>query len=273
MRVLLPLVLLFAVLAPPALARQEAQGQIQEFRYKTALQTSQDAIGQRLGDYMLTDDGGRAVSLANFRGKPLVISMVYTSCYEICPMTTRHLAKVVDKARDVLGQDAFEVLLIGFDAQYDTPQAMRHFARKQGVLDRPGWHLLSGDPDTIAALARDLGFVFFPSPNGFDHLIQATVVDADGLVYQQVYGETFDTQLLVEPLLDLVLGRPRPEQGLLDDIVNRVRLFCTTYDPNTDAYHFDYSLFIGMIIGGGIILLTILFLVREVRRNRRPPAA
>ena len=84
-----------------------------------------------------------------------------------------------------------------------------------------------------------------------------------------MYGEVFDTQLLVEPLKELVLGQPRPNQTLLSELINKVRFFCTTYDPARDAYHFDYSLFIGMSIGFSIILTGIILLVREFRHGRR----
>ena len=240
---------------------------IQKFQYKSALQASQDAIDRTLSDFRFTNENGVGVSMADLRGKPLIISMVYTSCYKICPMTIRHLAKVVDKARDVLGKDGFSVAVIGFDTQYDSPQAMKHFARQQGI-DDANWNILSADPDTINKLSKELGFVFFTSPNGFDHVVQATVVDAQGKIYQQVYGEVFDTQLLVEPLLDLTLGRPRPEQTMLDSLISKVRFFCTTYDPNTDSYHFDYSIFIGMFIGAVILFLTGGFIVRELRRHK-----
>ena len=241
---------------------------IKDFQYKEALQRSQDAIGNQLGNYSLTDEKGHALSLNDLRGKPLVLSMIYTSCYQICPMTTRHLAKVVDKARDALGHDSFNVAVLGFDAYNDSPQAMIQFARKQGI-DSSGWHLLSASPDTINALSKELGFEFFSSPNGFDHITQATVIDAEGHVYRQVYGEVFDTPLLVEPLKQLVLGRPRPNQTLLSELISKVRFFCTTYDPARDAYHFDYSLFIGMAIGASIILIGIILLIREVRHGRR----
>jgi len=241
---------------------------VKEFRYKEALQHSQGAIGNLLGNYPLTDDKGRALSVDDLRGKPLVLSMIYTSCARVCPMTTRHLAKVVDKARDALGADSFNVALLGFDAYNDSPQAMTYFADKQGVGDR-GWYLLSASPDTIKALSEELGFEFYASPNGFDHVTQATVIDAEGRVYRQVYGEVFDTPLLVEPLKDLVLGRSRPNQTLLSELIDKVHFFCTTYDPVRDAYYFDYSLFIGMSIGASIILTVIILLVREVRQGRR----
>ncbi|MCW8962859.1 MAG: SCO family protein [Gammaproteobacteria bacterium] len=247
-------------------------GSIQKFQYKAALTASQDAIGNQLSDFRLTDATGRGLLLSDLRGKPLVLSLIYTSCYQICPMTTRHLAKVVEKARDTLGKDSFSVAMLGFDTQFDDPQAMQHFARKHGV-DDADWHLLSADPETIQALTKELGFLFFSSPNGFDHVVQASVIDADGEVYRQVYGEVFDTPLLVEPLKELVLGRPQPNQTLVDDLINRVRFFCTNYDPASDSYHFDYSLFIGMFIGALIIILGTAFVIREYYHGRRLPPA
>ena len=245
----------------------EAKGSIQKFQYKKALQASQDAIGKKLSNFRLTDATGKGIKLHDLHDKPLVLSLIYTSCYQICPMTTRHLATVVEKARETLGKDNFNVAILGFDSQYDTPQAMKHFANKQGINDA-NWHLLSADPKTIKSLTKELGFLFFTSPKGFDHVVQATIIDAEGVLYRQVYGEVFSTPLLVEPLKELILGRPQPNQTLLSDLINKVRFFCTNYDPASDSYHFDYSLFIGMFIGAIIIILLILFLVREYRRGR-----
>ncbi len=252
-------------------AEPKAQESIQKFQYKSALEASQGAIDTVLSDWSLTDADGKALSVSDFRGKPLVLSLVYTSCYTICPTTTRYLAGVVEKARETLGEDSFSVAVLGFDARYDTPLAMKQFARKQGIEDS-GWYLLSADTDTINGFSKELGFEFFTSPNGFDHIVQTTVIDSDGRIYRQVYGETFATPLLIEPLLDLVLGQPKPNQSIIDELITRVRFFCTTYDPALDAYHFDYSLFIGMIIGALIILSTAGFIVREYLRGRHPRA-
>ncbi|MCW8924382.1 MAG: SCO family protein, partial [Gammaproteobacteria bacterium] len=198
--------------------------------------------------------------------KPLVLSMVYTSCFQICPMTTRHLSRVVEKAREALGQDSFNVAVVGFDTAVDTPDAMQYFANKQGVHNKD-WHLLSIAAEDVEALAKDTGFLYFPSVNGFDHLIQATIIDSEGKVYQQVYGQVFDTPLLIEPLKELVLGRPRQNQTFLTDLGNKIKLFCTTYDPVRDGYFFDYSLFIGILIGLSIILFTCVHIVKEWRKS------
>lgn len=262
---LLPAMLALLLSAPAASAHDDATAPA--FDYDAALSTSQAAIGTRVGNHRFVDaTTGRAVSFEDLRGKPLVVSMIYTSCYHICPMTTRHLASVVDKARATLGDDTFDIALIGFDTAVDDPAAMRYFAAQQGVAGK-GWHLLSGDAKTVAALSRDLGFQFYPSSNGFDHLIQASVIDADGKVYRQVYGQVFETPLLIDPLIELVLGRPAPKQSFFAGLVQKVKLFCTTYDPVRDGYYLDYSLFLGILIGAVIILTTATFVYRELHKH------
>lgn len=235
------------------------------------LTLSQQAVGNKVGVYTLTDTMGRTHKLSQWLGKPLVVSMIYTSCYQICSMTTRNLADNVQKARDALGQDSFHVITVGFDSRRDSPQAMNYFAKQQGVAQRPGWTILSGEEATITALSRDLGFRYYPSPKGFNHMVQATILDRDGVVYRQVYGEVFDPPALVEPLKELVLGRPKPNEPMLEELTRRVRLFCTTYDPLSNAYRFDYSLFVGMTIGGSILFLASFWVWRERRRSRREP--
>ena len=238
------------------------------FEYTTALNTSQKAIGEQLGDYPVTDINGQQLNLAELRGKPMVLSLIFTSCHQICPMTTRHLAKVIDKARSALGHDSFSVVAIGFDTAVDTPEAMRYFAKQQGI-ENSDWKLFSIGAEEVASLTRDLGFLYYPSARGFDHLIQATVIDSEGVVYRQVYGQVFETPLLVEPLKDLVLGRPQPSQTFISDLFNKIRFFCTTYDPVRDGYYFDYSLFVGLFIGVSIIVFISVWMVKEIRYRRR----
>jgi protein SCO1/2 len=273
-RTLLPALVLQAlllgavpVIAQTSIALGDASQATSTFDYERALAVSQAAIGQQVTDVRFTRADGHSLKLSGFRGKPLVVSMVYTSCYQICPMTIRFLSDVVDKARSALGDDSFAVAVIGFDVGVDTPVAMQYFANQQGI-DGKNWQLLSLSGDEVERLASDLGFQYFPSSNGFDHLIQATVIDAEGRVYRQVYGQVFDTPLLVDPLIELVLGRSPAEQPVLASLMNRIKLFCTTYDPVRDGYYFDYSLFIGMLIGGSIIIFTTVAVLRGYHNGR-----
>ncbi len=244
-----------------------ANSSTQQFDNNRAIGISQRAIDNLVGEQIFTNSDGEQVALSDFRGKPLVLSMIYSSCYHICPMTTRHLAKVVDKARAALGQDSFAVAVVGFDTQFDTPAVMKNYGDKQGISDN-GWHLLSIDQENVQALSEDIGFVYYPSSNGFDHIIQATIIDAGGKVYRQVYGQLFETPLLVDPLIELVLGQTRPAQSFLSSVTDKIKLFCTTYDPVRDGYYFDYSLFLGMLIGATIILYTGFVVMRELRKGQ-----
>ncbi len=249
-------------------AEKPAQEVKQEFDYDIALKTSQSAIGRQLANYTFTNADGKQAKLEDFRGKPLVLSMVYTSCYQICPMTTRHLSKVVEKARDAMGEDSFSVVVIGFDTKVDTPEAMQYFANKQGISNK-NWNLLSVNEEDLEALSENLGFLYYPTSSGYDHLIQATVIDADGKVYRQVYGQVFDTPLLVDPLLELVLGRPQPAQSFLSVLNNKIKLFCTTYDPRSDGYYFDYSFFVEIFVGITVIFGVVVFMRRELKKGRK----
>lgn len=233
---------------------------------EAALARSRAAEGGQVGDHAFTDHRGRPVNLAQFRGRPLVISMIYTSCYHTCPLVTETLARAVEAARDALGPGSFAVVSVGFDTRFDTPRNMRSFARQQGIrVD--DWLFLSGDQETVNRLADDLGFTFFVSSRGFDHITQTTILDAEGRVYRHVYGETFEAPQLVEPLKDLVYGRAAALTSV-SAVIDRVRWYCTVYDPNSGAYRFDYSFFIELVVGLTIIILLTVFVLQSLRRQK-----
>jgi len=254
--------IIFATLA--CLAAADAS--TREYNRDDALETSQAAIGRTLGGHVLRDVDGQSFDLASLRGKPLVISMIYTSCHHVCPTITKNLATAVDIAREALGAESFAVVTIGFDWAVDTPDRMRLYASERRI-DVPGWHFLAGDAGSIGTLSEDLGFQFFPSPKGFDHLTQTTIVDAEGVIYRHVYGVDIEPQPFVEPLKELVFDTPR-DAGLVDHWVDTFLLFCTVYDPNSGRYRFDYS--IAMTIFVGILCLGAIatFIAREWRQAR-----
>lgn len=60
---------------------------------KEALRVSQSVIGTIPSDYTFQDREGRPVRLSQYRGKPLLVSFIYTGCFQVCPLTTRSLQK------------------------------------------------------------------------------------------------------------------------------------------------------------------------------------
>lgn len=232
-----------------------------ELDLAAAQQASGAAVGRILSDHVLRATDGRNVSLASLRGRPLVVSLVYTSCYGSCSIVTRRLDQAVEVAREALGEDSFTVITVGFDAANDTPARMAAYARQQGI-GGPYWQVLSADPATAAKLVDEVGFSYVTSPRGFDHVTQTTVVDAAGRIYRQVPGDGFPTPALVEPLKELVFGTAASGTSI-DGWVNGLRFLCTVYDPSADRYRFDYSVFVAAFTGilclGGVAV----FIVRS----------
>ena len=238
-----------------------------KFDAQSAFARSQSAIGVQLDDHRFVDTGGRSVGLGDLRDRPLVLSLVYTSCPDTCSVVTRNLARVVRAARQALGEQSFSVATVGFDPGFDTPEQMRMYADRQGVT-MSDWRFLSGDPQTLERLLDQLGFTYVPSPRGFDHLAQTSVVDVEGRVYRQIYGDSFAVPLLVEPLKEMALGRPAGVTAF-GDWIERVKLLCTVYDPAAGRYRFDYSIFVAAGVGilclGGVGV----FIVRAWRESGR----
>jgi protein SCO1/2 len=232
-----------------------------------ALRTSQAVVGKPIGAHALTDSDGKRVRLADYRGKPLVVDFVYTGCTQVCPTTTRFLARALREAQDALGPDAFNALTVGFNLPFDSPQALRTFARTNGA-ELPHWAFLSPDAGDVPALTGDFGFVYAATPSGFDHLSQVTIVDAEGRIYRQIYGESFALPMLIGPLKELVTGTPAPAQTL-PALLERVRILCTVYDPLSGRYRLDYGLFIEVFAGLSILGGIAYYLSHEWRRQRR----
>ena len=235
--------------------------------YAKALRESQAAIGRSLGDYVLRDTSARPVRLADFRGKPLVVSFVYTGCFQACPVTTQFLAKAVRTARSALGEDSFNVVTIGFNQPFDGPEAMADFARRNRIAD-PRWAFLAPQASDVEALVREFGFNYNATPKGFDHVTQATIVDASGVVYRQIYGETFDLPMLVQPLKELLSGEA-VRTFSLENVWTKVKLYCTVYDPVGGGYRLNYSLFVELFAGFTFLGALGWFAIREYRRMRR----
>jgi protein SCO1/2 len=243
-----------AMAAEPGLDAQEA------------MRVSQGAIGRKLGDYAFSLPGGRQVRLADYRGKPLLVSFVYTGCTSACPLTTRQVAAAVRAARAVVGTGAFHVLSIGFNLPQDSPEAMRDHALRFGLAG-PGWDFVSPQPAQLRALLADFGFSYVPTSWGYDHIAQVSVVDADGRIYRQVYGDV-PVQRLTDPLKELIEGTPLP-RGLAD-IVERVRVLCTVYDPRTNTYRFKTTI-VGELVSFAALTAALGWFVWRERRRRRAP--
>lgn len=235
---------------------------------RSALVESEAAIGRSVGDHPLLDRRSRPVRLADYRGKPLLVSFVYTGCFQICPATTRSLARAVERLSASFGADKFNVVSIGFNQPSDSPTAMRAFAKQLGIA-AANWEFLSPAPAAVDSLTRNFGFGYVATPAGFDHLLAVTVVDAQGRIAAQVYGDELSADQIGEPLRRLLRDAPVARGAPLADLLNRVRILCTVYDPETGTYRTDWGLILEIAGGVTFAIAMAWFFLLEWQTQRR----
>ena len=234
---------------------------------KVALRASQDAVGRALGEHLFRDRSGRTVALSSYRGKPLLVSFIYTGCFQICPGTTRALQQAVEALQKSVGPGQFNVVSIGFNQPEDSPGALKAFAA-QFHINSDNWEFLSPRGADVPDLTRDFGFLYEPTPAGFDHVLQLSLVNSQGRIVRQIYGEQLNAADLGEPLRLLLAGTPVAQERVLEGLFERVRLVCTVYDAKTGNYRVDYTLPIQIAGGLTFFVVMMVFFFREWRATR-----
>jgi protein SCO1 len=248
-------------------------GEVPRLDEQLALGLAQAAIGRQVPDLMLLDVEGRPVRLASYAGKPLLVSFIYTGCFQVCPTQTRALHEAVRGLQRMLGEHQFNVVSIGFNQPFDSPQAMRSFARQHRIQES-NWAFLSPPRDAVKPLTQAFGFSYVATPAGFDHVLGVSVVDARGRIHDQVFGDKLRADQLGRPLRQLLLDTPLPSAPVstLSAVVERVRILCTVYDPDTGEYRYDWKLIYELIGGAlffGSVLVYGLIEWRSRRRSKR----
>jgi protein SCO1/2 len=99
---------------------------------------------------------GRSVRFYDdmLKGKIVVISFIYTSCRDICPVVTARLSQVEEKLGDAMGRDIFFVS-VSVDPVNDTPEELGKYA--EAFHAGPGWTFLTGAPSDIDVIRYKLG--------------------------------------------------------------------------------------------------------------------
>ena len=133
-------------------------------------------------DFRLTDFDGRQRTLADFRGKVVVMFFGYTQCPDVCPTTMTDMAEV----RRRLGADGdkVQVIFVTLDPDRDTPEVLKQYVP---AFD-PTFIALRGTRDETAAVAKDFK-VFYQKVPGktetsytLDHTAGSYVFDREGKV-------------------------------------------------------------------------------------------
>lgn len=160
----------------------------------------------RTGDslYLLggsfTDQEGKQLVLAQLAGKPVLISMFYASCPHACPMLISDI-KRVEKALDPEVRKDLRVVLVTFDPERDTTEALRKLRNAHGV-DTARWSFLRTDPDKVRELAAVLGIRYrFASDGSIGHSSVITLLDKKGAIAGRLEGARQPNEELVKKVI------------------------------------------------------------------------
>src|SRR5262249_35219333 len=88
------------------------------------------------------------------KGKIVIVSFIYTSCPDICPISTARLTQVEDKLGDRMGKDFF-IISMTVDPENDTPERLKEYSKAFGT--GPGWTFVTGKPEDVRAINAKLG--------------------------------------------------------------------------------------------------------------------
>jgi protein SCO1/2 len=99
-------------------------------------------------DFRLVDPNGRVVTLADYRGRPVLVFFGYTRCTDFCPLTLDRLSRAVAELGPKAG--GARILLVTVDPANDTPAALKRYVSRFGGRVEG----LTGDADALAAAWR-----------------------------------------------------------------------------------------------------------------------
>ena len=186
-------------------------------------------------DLTFRDDAGKTVKLGDYFGrKPLILNLVYYNCTMLCGEALAGLASAMRLVKFDVGNE-FDVITVSFDPR-ETPEMAA--AKKNDYVERygranaaAGWHFLTGQPESINALTKAVGFQYQydPKSNQYAHATAIMVLTPQGRISRYFYGVDF-------PPKDLRMGLVEASQGKIGNAVDAVLLYCYHYDPETGKY-------------------------------------
>jgi protein SCO1 len=234
-------------------------------------------ITEKLGDYIpddiqLTNQDGELVMLGDYlnRGKPFILNLVYYECPSMCNFIMNSLTDTMKELRWSAGNE-FEVLTVSmaYDETWELARenktAYVNFLNREGAAD--GWHFFVGEESEVKRLTDAVGFYYKWDEKSQEYLHASAIIflSPGGMVSRYLYGIDYHELDVRNALFDAADGK-------IGTTLERVLLFCYTYDPDSGSY-VPYAMNI-MKVGGVITVIGLglflgIFWIRERRKTSK----
>ncbi len=131
-------------------------------------------------DFRLLDHNGRERTVADFRGKAIVVFFGFTQCPDVCPTSMAELAQV----KKMLGADGDKLqgIFVSVDPERDTAPVLKAYME---AFD-PTFIALRPTPEQLPALAKDFKIYYkkvegkTPTSYTMDHTAASYIYDPQG---------------------------------------------------------------------------------------------
>ena len=223
--------------------------------------------GQVPLDLPFRDEHDRRVTLREyFRGKPVVISLVYYACPMLCTQVLNGMVETFKTLGFSVG-DEFDVITVSIDPSESSALALE---KKESYLSSygrsgaaEGWHFLTGDSASISGLASAVGFkyVYDSASRQFAHGAGIMIATPEGKLARYLYGIEY-------PAKDLRFSLMEASRGRIGSPVDKLLLLCYHYDPSTGKYGVLVMTLV-RIAGGTFVFLLGGYMLYHFRQDRK----
>lgn len=160
--------------------------------------------GDALPEYHFTNQLGRAISTAQYKGEVLAITFLFTRCPfpQYCPLMAGNFEEAQKKLLSLPNAPTnWHLLTISFDPEYDTPAVLKKYAAAHEA-DPKRWSFATGSLQEVTAIGEQFGLVFWKEGAGvISHNLRAVVVDASGRVQKIFTGNEWKSEELVTEMV------------------------------------------------------------------------
>ena len=183
--------------------------------YRPAVSYHVPVQGDEVPDFKLRNQDGHPLNLAQFKGKALLITFIYTRCprADFCPRITRNFADVNrELAATPALYDKTHLLCVSFDPDNDTPQRLRAYgAQYIGSDSRQAfthWDFAVPDKAALQKMAQyfDVGITSGPD-NSITHTLSTTLIGPDGKVVKFYPGNEWTPDQVTADVKQLLVGK------------------------------------------------------------------
>lgn len=224
-------------------------------------------------DLSFTDQGGKSVRLGTyFAGGPVILTLNYYACPELCPIIFKNLSNTVNGMKGLSLERDFRIVTVSINpeetvaaAHAKSAEAYRMLRGVAGLGER--WPFLLGREADIRKLTKAVGVRYTRlEKNNFAHPSVFVVLTPEGRVSRYLYGLEHSPTDLKLALIEAAAGRIGGST-----LLNRVLLYCYHYDPVGRKYAVA-AINVMKIAGGVVVLLLGVLLLALWRREGKQGA-